>query len=323
VRQVLTWTVKIVVSATLLYLLLTRVDLARLGEALRTASPVWLGASLACYFVMILISSWRWDLLLKAQHVVKPFRELLHSFLVATFFNNFLPSNIGGDVIRIRDTSQAAGSRTRAATIVLLDRVIGLIGLIFVAALGATIATELGDKEPFDPLWLWLGMAAGSVVMVVLLFYPKLIGAMLRPLRVFHQEWVGLQISRLVHAFEKFAQAPWVLLQCFSGALAVQCVIVAFYAAIAHAMQIPMPIVHLAVLIPMSFVVQLLPLSVNGFGVRESIFAFYFARLGLPRESAIALSFLGAALIMVFSISGAVTMALRKKPVLARASSTS
>ena len=92
-----------------------------------------------------------------------------------------------------------------------------------------------------------------------------------------------------------------------------QIILVFFYAALARAMQIPMPTVHLAVLIPMSFIVQLLPLSVNGFGVRESIFAFYFAQLHLPRESAIALSFLGAALIMLFSVSGAVVMFVRKR----------
>lgn len=272
---------------------------------------------MALYLIVILISSWRWHRLLDAQHVHVSFAHLTGSFLIATFFNNFLPSNIGGDVIRIRDTAEATGSKTRAATIVLLDRAIGLIGLVFVAALGATIATKLGDSEPFNPMWLWLGMAAGSVVIVFVLFYPKTIGTLLKPLRIFHQEWVGLQISRLVHAMEKFAQSPWALIQCFSGALLVQAVIIGFYASIAYAMHIPMPTVHLAVLIPMSFVVQMLPLSVNGFGVRESIFVFYFARLGLPRESAIALSFLGAALIMLFSISGAVVMALRKKPAVA------
>ena len=193
---------------------------------------------------------------------------------------------------------------------------------MFVAALGATIATELGDSEPFNPAWLWLGMAGASVAMIVLLFYPRVIGGLLRPLRVFHQEWVGIQISRLIHAFETFAQAPWVLVQCFAGALLVQCVIIGFYASVARAMDIPMPAVHLAVLIPMSFVVQMLPLSVNGFGIRESIFAFYFARLGLPRESAIALSFLAAALMMLFSASGAIVMTVRKRPALALPSAT-
>lgn len=313
-RSLLTWAVKILVSGGLLYWLLSKIDRGQLWDTVQHASLVWLALALAMYLVVILISSWRWHRLLEAQHVHVTYPQLTGSFLVATFFNNFLPSNIGGDVIRIRDTAAPAGSRTRAATIVLLDRAIGMIGLAFVAALGATIATELGDREPFNPMWLWIAMSAGAVVVVFALFYPKMIGVLLKPLKIFHQEWVGLQISRLIHAMEKFAEAPWALVQCFGGALAVQVVIIGFYAVTAYAMHIPMPVVHLAVLIPMSFVVQMLPLSVNGFGVRESIFVFYFARLGLPKESAIALSFLGQALIMLFSISGAVVMALRKKP---------
>jgi hypothetical protein len=101
--------------------------------------------------------------------------------------------------------------------------------------------------------------------------------------------------------------------RCLAGSIFVQFTLVLFYAAIAQAMGVPVPTVHLAVLIPMSFVVQMLPLSVNGFGVREAIFGLYFAKLGLPRESAIALSFLGAALMMLFSMSGAVVMVARKR----------
>jgi hypothetical protein len=66
---------------------------------------------------------------------------------------------------------------------------------------------------------------------------------------------------------------------------------------------------HLAVLIPLSFLVQMAPVSVNGFGVREATFTLYFSRIGLPIESALALSFAGAILLMVFSVSGAVIYA--------------
>ena len=121
------------------------------------------------------------------------------------------------------------------------------------------------------------------------------------------------QIERLVEMFEKFAAAPSALAKGFGGALVVQAILVGYYAALATAMHIPVPAVHLAVLIPMSFIVQLMPLSVNGFGVRESIFVFYFAKLGLPRESAIALSFLGQVMIMLFSVSGAAVMLARGK----------
>lgn len=89
--------------------------------------------------------------------------------------------------------------------------------------------------------------------------------------------------------------------------------LVAFYAAIAAALRIPISLAHLAILIPVSFIVQMLPLSVNGFGVREATFSLYFSQLHLPLESALALSFIGAALIMLFSTSGAVAYVARRR----------
>jgi uncharacterized protein (TIRG00374 family) len=313
VRSVLTWAVKLLVSGGLLYWLLSRVDRAQLWSNIQQASPLWLAAALALYLLMIVVSAWRWKQLLDAQEVPATVRHLVASYLVATYFNNFLPSNIGGDVIRISDTADAAGSKTRAAAIVLFDRVIGLIGLVLVAALGATIATEMGDTEPFDPLWLWAGLIAGTLAISVTLMKPALIGKLLTPLRVFHREWVDERINQILESLGNFASRPSALVRCLSGSIAVQIILVFFYAAIARAMGVPMPIVHLAVLIPMSFIVQMLPISMNGFGVREAVFGLYFARLGLPRESGIALSFLGAALIMLFSVSGAIVMLVRKK----------
>ena len=94
----------------------------------RAASPVWVVIALALYALMILISAWRWRLLLETQGAPGPMGRLTGSWLVATFFNNFLPSNIGGDVIRIADSVQLTRSRTVAATVVLVDRAIGLGG---------------------------------------------------------------------------------------------------------------------------------------------------------------------------------------------------
>jgi uncharacterized membrane protein YbhN (UPF0104 family) len=96
--------------------------------------------------------------LLAAQEIDVPLRRLFGSFLVALFFNNFLPSNVGGDVIRITDTAKPAGSKTLATTIVLVDRGLGLLGLVLVAALGATAAGAVHPAAlPIWPVWLWAG----------------------------------------------------------------------------------------------------------------------------------------------------------------------
>src|SRR5205809_5988211 len=141
-RQALLWVVKIVVTTIQLSIQFRGGRLAIVWDKAKTASPLWIVGALALYFLVVAIASWRWRILLVAQHLYLSFRTLFASYLVATFFNNFLPSNIGGDVIRIRDTAKAAGSKTLAATIVLVDRGIGLLGLVFVAAVGATVAAQ-------------------------------------------------------------------------------------------------------------------------------------------------------------------------------------
>jgi hypothetical protein len=101
------------------------------------------------------------------------------------------------------------------------------------------------------------------------------------------------------------------LIGCFAGAVVVQAILVGFYAAIAHAIGVTISPWHMAVLVPVSFLVQMVPVSVNGFGLREATFSLYFARLGLPIEAALVISLLGAGLVMLFSLSGAVVYVVR------------
>jgi uncharacterized membrane protein YbhN (UPF0104 family) len=297
---------KAIVSVGLLALLLSRVDLARLWSYAREASISWLVGALCLYLLMVLASAWRWGILLRAQHVAMPFTSLTASFLVATFFNNFLPSNIGGDVVRITDTVKAAGSRTLAATVVLIDRGIGLLALALMAASGATLMHRMA-VGPVGPGMLWTGFGIGAIVATPALLMPETMTKLLQPLRVFHREWVDRRIAMLTDTLTRFKETPAALAGCFGGAVLVQGLLVLFYLAITRSMGIPIGFAELAVIVPVSFIVQMLPVSMNGFGVREATFGFYFTRLGLPLESALLVSFMGAALIMLFSLSGGVT----------------
>ena len=315
-RQLLITALKLLVSLGLLAALFARTDLSSLWRSVRTASVPWAAMALGLYLVQILVGAWRWGLLLDAQHVRVPGRSLMGSYLVAAFFNNFLPSNIGGDVIRIRDTARPAKSKTLAATVVLVDRSIGLLGLVLVAAAGATAAVGAGGARavPVLPAWLWTGFLLATLVSAPAVLSPAGVGRLLQPLRVFHPEWVGGQISMITDILGRFRERPSSLVHAFAGAVAVQGLLVVFYAAVARSLDIPIAFSHLAVIVPISFVVQMLPVSVNGFGVREATFSFYFARLGLPIESAMALSLGSTALVMLFSLSGAAVYVTRRHP---------
>jgi hypothetical protein len=63
--------------------------------------------------------------------------------------------------------------------------------------------------------------------------------------------------------------------------------------------------------VPLCSLVQALPISFNGWGVRESVFILYFGQVGLPRESAMAFSLVGAGLMVLMSLSGAIVWTSR------------
>jgi len=313
-RRYVLLALKLSVSIVLLAILFGRIDVAQLWQTARLASVAWLLVALAVYAVNVLASTWRWKLLLDAQHVHLRRRTLLGSFVVASFFNNFLPSNIGGDVIRIGDTARAAGSKTLATTIVLADRLLGLMALVLVAALGATAVGRLHPAAaPIWPVWLWAGFLVGAAASAPAVLAPDGFGRLLQPLTVFHPEWVGGRIDKLTGALARFRQEPGALARCFGGAVFVQATMVVFYFAVAYALHLDVALSDLAVVVPISFVVQMLPVSVNGFGVREATFSFYFSRIGHPIASALLVSLVAQALIILFSLTGAVVYVWRSR----------
>ncbi len=314
-RQFVKTTVKVTVSLLLLAFLFSRVDIAKIWDSARHASLPWLVAALVIWTLNIAAATWRWHLLLEAQDVRMPRKTLFSSFLVANFFNNFLPSNIGGDVIRIRDTAPAAQSTTLAATVVLVDRGLGLMGLVLISAMGASMAVGLHGQGvlPIWPSWLWLGFFASAAVAVPMMYAPEGLGRLLKPLTFVHPEWAEKQILHLTETLSRFREKPSSLIGCFGGAVVVQALIVAFYLTVVYALNIPVKAQDLAVIVPLSLIVQMLPVSVNGFGVREATFSFYFTRVGLPIESAVLLSLVAAGITMLHSLSGAAVYVTRKR----------
>jgi uncharacterized membrane protein YbhN (UPF0104 family) len=282
---------------------LRSIDLPAFMERVKGMNPAWIVLALVAYAATQSIAVWRWHRLLRAQHIEVEPRKLTESIWVSMFFNNFLPSNIGGDVVRIADTAPAAGSKTLATTVILVDRVLGLTALVVVAASGALVAQLFGVHVP-GARWLWLASGIGAVAAISVIAMPQLVGHALLPVRALNKPWLTERAQRLEDAVIRFRNAPSALAGAFAGALVVQITIVAFYLLTAEGLSVPLPIFLGAVLIPVSLVVQMAPVSINGFGVREAVFAFFFRRFGLPTDAAVALSLVSTGMVMGLSLVG-------------------
>jgi hypothetical protein len=248
--------------------------------------------------------------LLRAQGYDAPLRRLSASYLVATFFNNFLPSNIGGDVIRVRDSSAVTGSTTTSLAIVAIDRILGL-GALYLLAVGAWLAgsSELRHLAGATPVLAVMGVL--FLALAYVFFRPGVARRLMAASRLIHLRWAREKfevVQEAVHVYRREVRAVW---GAFAASVALQALVVLFYYDVAQSLRIGLPLTAAFLIVPLCSLVQTVPISFNGWGIRESIFILYFGQLGLTRESALALSLAGAGLIALLSLPGAIVWSSR------------
>ena len=297
--------VKVAVSLALLAYLFSITDLAALEERVRSADLLLLAAAVGCYVAMLALATWRWQILLEALGVAAPLRRLTASYLVATFFNNFLPSNIGGDVVRVRDGSRITGSTAASLAVVGIDRILGFGALYALAAaaflLGGPVVREFAGARV-----VLAGLAFLFAVLAYIFFRPGTARAMMSASRLNRVEWIREQFEAAqgaVHAYRARMRTVWL---AFGASLALQALAVWYYVAVARALRIPLSPSAAFLMVPLCSLLQAVPVSFNGWGLREGLFTVYFGQVGLPRESALAFSLVGAGLMVLLSLSGAV-----------------
>ncbi len=105
------------------------------------------------------------------------------------------------------------------------------------------------------------------------------------------------------------------MLFALAASLAVQALAVWYYVCVARALRIPLPVTAAFLMVPLCTLLQAVPISFNGWGLREGLFTLYFAQVGLPRHSGLAFSLVGAGLMVLLSLSGAVAWLTRGRPV--------
>jgi glycosyltransferase 2 family protein len=314
---------KVAVSVVVLAVLLLRLDAARLWLFVQHASLWWLAAAFGVYAANVVIGSWRWQRLMVSQGIAMDFAAVAASVLVAAFLNNFLPSNLGRDVVRVRDSSRPAGSLVLAATVVLADRVVGLITLVLVSAIGATVAVSraAGSFSRVWPSLLWASFAltvGGSAWAVA---RPGSVSRLLQPFVALRPQRIEPSITQVTTALGRFGRAPGALAACCGAALVEQAAMVCFYIAVARALQVRVAPWDLAVVVPIATLVQMVPVSMNGLGVREATFSLFFAGIGLPASSGLVVSLVAHALVMLASVSGALVWLVRGRQARVRAAS--
>lgn len=303
-RRTLVVAFKAVVGLALLGLLIVRLDVHAVLDSF--ASLAWGGLALAFLAQLAAKFVWtvRWQEILRAVGLERRFADLLALVFVGLFFNNFLPTSMGGDLVRGYYASRGRGGIAMNYAVLVVERALGLITLMALAAVAAVTALLL--RDPRLPRELLAGVAlvalCGTAVGIV--------GFAWKGWRARLQRLAGPQgrVSRMLaevsRALDLFHSPATPRLRIVAYSFLLQVVAVLFHVACARAVGLQTPALVFFLVVPASVVAALLPVTLNGLGLREGVLVGLLAAYGAPSAAAGAFAVLALLVALVFALLG-------------------
>jgi len=289
---------------------LSRAKLPEIGRALGGADWGLLALSFCLHALGLLISVHRWRILARAQGDDIPFGFLAKSYLIGKFFNTFLPTSFGGDVVRIWDGSKYSSSIVKSSAIVVVERMTGVIVLFFFALAASLGRLEMAGRVPFIGAALVLG-AAGLAAAAV--FFLPVTGRVLRagaPDGLFRKARDKALLFR--EAILSYRRRPRPFFRAMLWAVFLQLNVVVYFILIGKSLDLPIPAFDYFIFIPLVLLVQMLPVTINGLAVREGAYVAIFAYYGLSSSAALSYAFIDLAYGLVIGAAGAVLYLTRR-----------
>jgi glycosyltransferase 2 family protein len=296
-RRFLLSGIKILISLALLYLALRKVNLSDLASRINIASLGWIGMAIAVTFLQIFVGVLRWREVSAECGAPLGTTQAMRFNMIGAFFNQTLPSSIGGDAVRLWLVARG-GAGWRAATYsIFVDRAIGLIALavVIVASLpwSYNLIGDPGGRSAL--LFVDLAALAGGLGFLVLgrLPWPWL------------KRWWGthhLHACSLIANRVIFSRKHGPAIAALSVLVHVLAVVMAW--CVVRSIAAPVLFGQIFQLIPPIMLITMLPISIAGWGVREATMGLAFGYAGLMTNEGVNISLLFGAVTFVVGAFG-------------------
>lgn len=300
---------KVAVSLALLLLLYRNTPVQQIAAVLAQCQLLLLLPVGLLLLLNTTLSVLKWRLLLLSDHIDIPLIKLVASYLIAAFFNLFLPSNIGGDSYRIYDIMQKSGRGASTAASVLADRLSGFVALACLS-LGGSVFVAIRLERPVLVILPLLALAALALILVLLWLQRPLL-RLLQVLRLDRMPRMQDFCGRFFAAFARYGAEPrmlaWVLLISF----AFQFLLVVAVYLMAWALHAHAPFVYFLAFVPLITLMEALPVSVYGIGVRDMGYVFFFQWAGMGEAYTRSLAVVFLAVTFCYSLIGGLLYAGR------------
>ncbi len=319
--------IQVVISLGLLALLVYQVGPAAILSTFAEISLTWYALALLLFMGNIVLRAYRWYLLLHALDERPSFLYLTYLYFVGFFFNNFIPTGFGGDVVKVLGVRQTYGRGIDALSSVIMERLTGLLGSSLIALLALTwnaLVSPAHLEVPAPLLLMTFMVSIGIMAGFIILRWAQPLDWLARSMPFTRPITANQKVLRLADTVRRYPISELWRALLISIPFTISLIFVQY--AVARALHVDVSWPLFALFVPIIALVNLLPISFNGLGTREGVYLLLFVPAGIPSEQAIAMSLayyglriiaglLGGAMLAVRSLSNvARTAAVRESP---------
>lgn len=301
--------IRIVVSVGLLVWLITMIDWNEAFETMKAGSPFYFILAFLAIQITVATSIWKWKMLIESSegkhcnyHGSPTYLGKL--YYIGLFFNNFMPGSVGGDVVRIYYLGKTTSVATATAS-VLFERItagVALVGIVLISAL------FMDQSRPyFISLLIIIGMAVGLYFIFKFLVKKanvpeKYISRGKLSILLLKAKRAIIGIAETAKNYSNESRQWWgkILLLSFLFQVGMAWINDLLF----RSFGIHLSFLHLLVMITLISVITMIPVSLNGLGVRETSYVLFFQSIGVPEGIALSVSLLFFFLVTISSLIG-------------------
>jgi hypothetical protein len=290
--------------------------LARVGrevvQVARQAEPLYIALGFLTALAGVATGAWKWQLMLGRLGVRIRFRSALRLYWIGLFYSNFLPTTIGGDVVRVLVSRAELGGKTMELTASTIgERATGLLALLILAS-AALAAVSVPGLLFSTRMWFAIGGLTLAAMTAWLLLRPDVLH-----LRIGGEGWAARALRQLGRLRRTLADCTrgrgW-----FAAIMAISIVrqgqLALMIWVLATGIHLSIPAGLFFVLVPVACLIWMIPISVSGIGVREWSFVLLFGPFGVTRPRAVTLSLLTWAMVVLSTCIGGLLQPAKGSP---------
>ena len=304
--------VRLLLTIAMLVSVLAQMDLKQFSALVSSMNLTWVFLAFSLRFLVVVPAVQRWRLILQNFGIRTGFAPLARLSFIGSFFNLFLPTGIGGDFVRAYYLSRnRSHEMSTVLTTLLLERSGGLCALLLIG----TLSSSLGGLEVsgIPMVGLFFLLLVGYALANASIFHPWIHGQIAIRLQRWRFDSVENKMRLIYDGLKTLGRNGKAMASVLSLSLLIQFSSIVIMWLLAQGIGVATPFVTFLVFIPLINLTIMVPLTINGIGLRESAYYLLFSQVGLPAEMSVTLSLLSFLAHLLVGLPGAVFYTLHKK----------